>query len=101
MKPETPSHYIPRFSWKSSLLLFLAIIVGGILLPYLFYLIGLNLKLAVMLFLPLLVALAVTYGQYFIETNRGFNKQFVISLVAMTLVLEIASYLWLFVGVIF
>ncbi len=92
---------IPRFSFKSALILLLASVVGGILIPYLFYLVGWDTRIAVMLFLPFFISLAIAYGQCFIETKDGICKRFWITLICAFVILEILSYFWLFKGFIF
>ncbi|MHC5228321.1 hypothetical protein ACYSNW_08605 [Enterococcus sp. LJL99] len=92
---------IPRFSFKSSMLLLLAGIVGGIILPYLFFELGWDSRIAVMLFLPLLISLAIAYSQCFIETKDGLSKRFIRTFIIAFIVLETVSYFWLFKGFIF
>ena len=92
---------IPKFSIRSSLLLLLAGVLGGIIIPYLFYELGWNSKIAVMLFLPALISLAIAYGQCFIETKDGLSKRFLRNFIIAFIVLETVSYFWLFQGFIF
>ena len=92
---------IPKFSIKNSFIIFLAGIVGGLVLPYCFYLLNWDSKIAVMLFLPALISLAIAYGQCFIETREGIGSRFYRTLIIAFVVLETVSYLWLFKGFIF
>ncbi|WP_314060692.1 hypothetical protein [uncultured Vagococcus sp.] len=92
---------IPRFSFKSALVLLLASILGGILIPYLFYLLHWDTRIAVMLFLPLFISLAIAYGQCFIESKDGICKRFWITTICAFVILETLSYFWLFKGFIF
>lgn len=92
---------IPKFSIKSAFLLFLAGIAGGLVIPYFFYVLNWDTKIAVMLFLPILVAGAIAYGQCFIETRIGLGRRFYRTLIFGFVVLETVSYFWLFKGLIF
>ena len=92
---------IPRFSIKSSLLLLLAGVCGGILMPYIFSLVNLDPKLGMILFLPAFISFAIAYGQCFIETKDGFCKRFWLTAIIGFFILTILSYFWLFKGFVF
>ncbi|WP_148112414.1 hypothetical protein [Vagococcus elongatus] len=92
---------IPGFSVKSSLLILLAGLVGGIIFPYFFYELHWDTRIAVMLFLPALISAAIAYGQCCIETDAGICKRFWIILSFSFFILEVLSYFWLYKGLIF
>lgn len=91
----------PRFSIKNAFYIFLAGLIGGVLFPYFFYLMNWDSRIAVMIFLPLLLATAIAYGQCFIESKQGISSKFYKILIIAWGVLGIASYLWLYKGIIF
>lgn len=91
----------PKFSFRSALLLFLAGIVGGVVIPYLFYRLHWDTRIAVMLFLPILISGALAYGQCFFETQIGLGMGFYRTFFFSLFIIETASYLWLFKGFIF
>lgn len=101
MEKMNKEKYIPKFSIKSSLLIFFACIISGIILPYFFYELGLNVKIAVMIFLPTSISFSLAFGQCFIETNDKFCTRFIKIFFFSFLILELASYAWLFKGIIF
>lgn len=92
---------IPGFSFKSSLLILLAGLIGGIIFPYLFYELHWDTRIAVMVFLPALISAAIAYGQCFIETNAGFCKRFWLIFGSGFIILEVLSYIWLYKGIVF
>lgn len=101
MLSEKKDYVSPRFSIKSSLLLLLSGIIGGVLIPYIFYTLNWSTSLATMLSLPILVALTISYSQYFIETKRGYSKGFWVTLIFSLVILEVLTYFWLYKGFIF
>ena len=92
---------IPKFSLKSAGLLFLAGIIGGIIVPYFFYEMNWDTRIGVLLFLPILIASTIAYVQCFIETKDGIGARFYRTLIISFVVLETVTYLWLFKGFIF
>ncbi|MGY3749958.1 hypothetical protein [Vagococcus acidifermentans] len=92
---------IPKFSIKSAFLLFLSGLVGGVALPYLFYILNLKFTLAILFFLPLCFSLSLGYSMFFIETKSGFCKRFWITTICSFVVLTALAYIWLFKGIIF
>lgn len=101
MKPEEQPLKIPRLSIKSSFFVFLSMLLGGVIFPYLLTLLGLDFKMGVMIILPVSLAFSLAYSHYYIETKQGFCKRFIISLVVATALLELMSYVWLVEGFIF
>lgn len=101
MTTQNRNQSIPKFSIKSSLLILLAGILGGIVFPYFFYEMNWDTRIAVMMFLPALISLSMAYGQCFIETNDGLNKRFWLIATVAFVILETLSYFWLFKGFIF
>ncbi len=92
---------MPKFSLKSAGLLFLAGIIGGVLVPYLFYEMNWDTRIGVLLFLPILISATIAYAQCFIETKDGIGPRFYRTLIISFIVLETVTYLWLFKGFIF
>lgn len=92
---------VPKFSIKSASLLLLASVIGGILIPYLFFELNWDTRLATMIFLPILIAGAIAYSQCFIETKKGISKSFWITFIIAFIILEVLSYFWLYKGFIF
>lgn len=92
---------IPKFSLKSAGLLFLAGIIGGILVPYFFYEMNWDSRIGVLLFLPILISSTIAYAQCFIETKDGIGRRFYRTLIISFVILETVTYLWLFKGFIF
>lgn len=92
---------VPRFSIKSASLLLLAGLVGGILMPYVFFELNWNTNLATMIFLPISIASAIAYSQCFIENKKGISRSFWTTLIIAFIILEVLSYFWLYKGFIF
>ncbi len=98
MKFEEQSLRIPRLSVKGSFLVFVSLVFGGIIFPYLLMLVGMSFKTGVMLTLPISLAFSLLYNHYFIETKQGFCKRFIIFLVVVTALLELLAYFWIVKG---
>ncbi|MBO0479393.1 hypothetical protein JZO72_07100 [Vagococcus fluvialis] len=96
---ENPT--IPKFSLKSAGLLFLAGIIGGIVVPYFFYEMNWDTRIGVLLFLPILISSTIAYAQCFIETKDRIGRRFYRTLIISFIVLETVTYFWLFKGFIF
>lgn len=92
---------IPKFSIKSALLLLLAGLLGGGVIPYLFYELQWDTRIAVMLFLPLFISFSLAYGHCFFDTKIGLGKRFWKIVIISFIILEVLSYFWLFKGFIF
>lgn len=101
MESNHEKNFIPKFSFKSALIIFFSSIVSGIVFPYIFYQFNWNIKLAVLIFVPLSLAFSLAYTQCFVETKIKMGAKFLrIFLISYT-ALEIAAYAWLFKGIIF
>lgn len=90
-----------KFNWKSASLLLVASLFGGAIMPYIFYLLHWDDKLAVMIFLPISLALVLSINQYFFNTKQGFGKRFVRMFLIASLVFALLAYVWLYQGIIF
>lgn len=98
---DKENQLLPTFSLKSAMLLFLAGLIGGILIPYVFHELTLDARMGALIFLPLLISLTVAYAQCFIETKVGFGRRFYGTFLLGSIVLGTAAYFWLFKGFIF
>ncbi|MBO0460371.1 MULTISPECIES: hypothetical protein [unclassified Enterococcus] len=101
MNNKKTSSAVIHFGIKSSCYLLLACMFGGIFIPYLFYLLHWEVRLGILLFLPVSLATVITSNHYFISTKKGITKGCIRTFFFATACLMIVAYLWLYKGIIF
>lgn len=68
------------FTFKSSLLLLLSALFGGVVLPFLVGSVGGDARLTVLLALPVLLSAALSFSRYFLDSQRGCTGGFWLTL---------------------
>lgn len=101
MKRKEQVLQIPKLSIKSSFLVLVSLIAGGILFPYLLTTIGMSFRLGIMTTLPISLAFSLVYSHYILETKQGYCKRFMVMLIVTTIFLEVMAYFWIVRGFIF
>ena len=96
MKQSSTDYTIPRISFKSSLVISVGAFLGCIVIPLLMQFIGLDYKIGVVIGSATIVAYALTYTRYFIDTKRGYCKKFLRTYLLFAISFAIISFFWLY-----
>lgn len=91
----------PLFGFKAAALFLIACLISGVVIPYLFYLMHWDFRLGMLLFLPASLAAVLSINHYFIRTEKGMSRGFILTFSAESLVLMGLAYLWLYQGIVF
>ncbi len=89
---------IPKFSFKSSLIILLGAIGGTVIFPYILSLIGIDNRMGVVIGNTLLLGFVLSYVRFFIETKRGFCKKFWITYLGFGIAFGFISFLWMYLN---
>lgn len=98
-KMERKEPVIPRFSFKSSLLILLSAVVGSVLIPYVAYEAGVDYRIFAVIANAILISATLTYTRYFIDTKKGFGNWCYKTFAIFATTIGIITYFWLFHGV--
>lgn len=97
-KEKRKEPVIPTFRYKSAIIIALTAALTAIFIPLLCASIGWDSLLITMIMNSLCIPLSVCYCQFYIETDRGFNKKCMITYILLAIGIAIISYFWLYVG---
>lgn len=89
---------IPNFGFKSAFVIVLTAAFSSFFLPNMLAIFGIDTRITTLLANSILISLAVCYCQFFIETNRGFGKDFIRIFLCFLVATGIISYFWLYIG---
>ncbi|MGM9903194.1 hypothetical protein A5844_002427 [Enterococcus sp. 10A9_DIV0425] len=92
---------VVTFGFKTSIFVLIACLIGGIIIPYCFYLLHWDVRLGIFFFLPLCLATVITGNHYFISSTKGFTKGCILTFFLALGILMFVAYLWLYKGIIF
>lgn len=90
---------IPRFSFKSALLIGLAAIFGGVIIPSIAEQLGGDIKVFTVIGLAVCGSFATAFSQCMIETHVGYGKKFLRLMAFFLPTIAIICYFWLYQGV--
>lgn len=89
---------IPRFGFKSAIIIALTALITTLFLPNMFAVIGIDTRLSTLILNAIFISMAVCYCQYFIETNKRFNSPIIKVYLGLALTIGVISYFWLYIG---
>ncbi len=89
---------IPKFGFKSALIIVLVAALSAFFLPNAVAVMGGDTKLTTLISSSIFISLAVAYCQCFIETHDGFGKRFFRLFICFFITIAIISYFWIYIG---
>lgn len=89
---------IPKFGFKSALIIVLVAALSAFFLPNAVAMMGGNTKLTTLISSSVFISLAVAYCQCFIETHDGFGKRFLRLFICFLVTIAVISYFWIYIG---
>ena len=89
---------IPKFGFKSALIIVLVAALTTFFLPNTVAMMGGSTKLATLISSSVFISLAVAYCQCFIETCDGFGKRFLRLFICFFITIAVISYFWVYIG---
>lgn len=98
MNTDEYKNPIPRFSFKSAIIIVLTAVFTSILIPSLLSTVGIDTRLSALILNSLFISMAVCYCQYFIETKKGFDSNIKIVYLGLSVTIGIITYFWLYIG---
>lgn len=95
---ESPRSPLPKFGFRSSLIIVLTAAMSSLVIPYAMGNLGISSSAVTVVANALMISLAVCYSQYFIETDRGFQSNIVKVYLGLFFTIGVISYFWNYVG---
>ena len=89
---------IPKFGFKSAIIIALTALLSGIFIPFALSSIGLDVRVVAVIANAIMIPAAVCISQYYIETSRGFKSSIKKVYIGLMLTIGIITYFWQFVG---
>lgn len=89
---------IPKFGFKSAIIIALTALLTSLFFPNMFALWGLDSRLVTLLGNAIFISMAVCYCQYFVETTRRFKSNIVKVYLGLAFSIGVISYFWLYIG---
>ncbi len=89
------SSYPFKFSYKSSFFICFIMILSNFFVPMLLSNL-ISIKLSTVLANGIMIAWAVCYSQYYIETDKGFNKSMIKIYLGLAVSISAITYFWLY-----
>lgn len=89
---------IPTFGVKSSLALILAGALSTVFIPLLFSLIGIDKRISIVIGNTVILGFALAYTRFFIESKRGFCKQFWYTYAGFGTMFGFISFFWIYLN---
>jgi hypothetical protein len=90
---------IPRFGFKSALILILAGILSTFFLPYVLGYMHVPNKIAIVFCNMFIMGYAIAFVRFFVETKRGFVRKFWLTYLFFGVMFGCISYFWLYLDV--
>ncbi len=97
-KEEVHTSPIPKFSYKSAFIIVMSAVLSCLFFPNMLAIFGVDTRITTMIGSAVIISFAVCYCHYFIETNKGFHKNFVKMYLGFFIAIGIISYFWLYIG---
>ena len=98
LREKRTDYDIPTFGFKSALLILFGGIVGTIIFPIFLSLFGASQNFGILIGNTVITSFAIAYSRFFIESKKGFCRNFWISYLLFAIALGIISYFWRYVG---
>lgn len=89
---------IPRFGFKSALIIAVTALLTNLFLPNMIAMLGIDSRLTTVLLNAIFISMAVCYCQYFVETNKRFKSPIIKVYAGLTFTIGVISYFWLYIG---
>lgn len=89
---------IPKFGFKSALIIAGSALLSSIFLPFLLSFTHIDIRLISLLSNAFIISLAVCYCHFYIETDKGFGKNFIQVYIGFFIGISIICYFWLYIG---
>lgn len=89
---------IPTFGFKSALVILAGAIVGTIIFPIILSLFGVSQNLGILIGNTIITSFTIAYSRFFIESNKGFCRNFWINYFLFALAFGFISYFWRYIG---
>lgn len=89
---------IPKFSFKSAVIIALTALITTLFLPNMLAMLGIDTRLSTLVLNAIFISMAVCYCQYFIETNKRFNSPIIKVYLGLAFTIGVISYFWLYIG---
>ena len=89
---------IPKFSYKSAVIIVLSAALSCFFLPNMIAGFGVDTRITTLIGNAVIISFAVCYCRYFIETDKGFHKNFITVYFCFFIAIGIISYFWLYIG---
>lgn len=98
-RAKKTDHGIPVFGVKSALVILLFAVLGIYVTPLLLSLLGVSWGMGVIIGNTLLTPLGICYSRFFIETKKGYTKNFLYLYLAFAAAGLFISFFWMMKGV--
>lgn len=99
MQAKKTDYDIPTFSFKSAMIILMGALIGTIVVPYLLSLVGVAYNLGGVIGITLVTGYAIAYTRYFVESKKGYCKNFWLTYAGFGIALAAISIFWLYLGI--
>ena len=98
LENQKTDYDIPSFSLKGSLIVMVGAVIGNIVLPMILSLFGISQKLGIIIGNVTVTAYTISFVRYFIESKKGYCKEFLINYSLFAVGFGVISFFWVYLN---